>query len=639
MPRLSFGLLSICCVGSLLAGCSATSPGVTGTDALPNLAPPPATSPHTTTVRRGKAKVTLRIRVPRKRAHFVSSSTKGIAFALTGQAKRSFIFGLTVASNPECTAKSDDTTCALSLQLEAGTYAMNVTTYDEPPSGNAFPSGANVVAQAKNIPLTVKAGRDNSKDIALDGVPASFVVSGLPSGTAGSAFVSPQAFTVVAKDAGGATIVGTYGNAVTVSTSDLFDAATVATSGADSPPAGELLSSGDVVKLNYTGLSIAPATISASATGAHTGTATFTPELAPIVVDNGDTLNPSFVGVDLYASSGTGSTAGFTASEVGWTNAPFSRKIKVTPGSSCSTIGTIAPSEGTSFTATLLTYSSQSFPQAGKCTLTLAGGGASLQIPMYFSKYIWTNAEQTIVVPANVTAMTITAAGGEGGAGADGTTSGGYGGAVTATVPVTPAETLALYVASLGGEGWILTDHGDQSPVPGYNGGGSAGTSATTGGAGGGASDVREGGTALANRIIVAGGGGGGGTPDSGGNGGAGGETGGSGGSPAGGTSGTGGYGGNNGYSSSYGGPGTDYGSCHSDPQAGALGKGGSLLSGCTVGGGAGGGGYYGGGAGGSGGTGGGGGGGGTSWVENTATNVTYSDGSHQNDGVIVLIF
>ncbi|HEY1975828.1 MAG TPA: glycine-rich protein [Candidatus Baltobacteraceae bacterium] len=553
-------------------------------------------------------------------------------FALTGHASRTFVFGLTPASNPNCSVKSSATTCTLSLQLDAGTYAMNVTTYDAPPSGNTFPGSAKVVATAQNVPAKIRAGKLNTIDVSVDGVPASFSITGVPNATAGTAFVSPQAFTVVAKDAGGATIVGTYGNPVMVSSSDVYKAATIATSGADSPPAGELMSSSDTAKLNYTGLSIVPATITASATGASNATATFTPSLQPINFTGSDTLNASFTGVDLYATNSTGSSEAFTATEAGWTNAPFSRNIKV--NGTCA-FATVAPTEGTSFTATI-----KSNPYGygtNECALTLTGGGQSLQLPMYFTIYNWTNAEQTIVVPANVTHMTITAAGGQGGAGIAGTTSGGNGGAITATVPVTPAETLALYVASLGGEGWMIADHSDQSPVRGYNGGGGTGASVTTGGAGGGASDVREGGTALANRIIVGGGGGGGGSPSSGANGGNGGNIAGAGGTASGGTPGTGGYGADT--TPEGGQAGTDYGSCISDPQAGQLGVGGSLLSGCTVGGGAGGGGYYGGGAGGSGGTGGGGGGGGTSWVENTATNVTYSDGSHQNNGVIVLIF
>ena len=77
------------------------------------------------------------------------------------------------------------------------------------------------------------------------------------------------------------------------------------------------------------------------------------------------------------------------------------------------------------------------------------------------------------------------------------------GGLVKATIPVTPGETLAVFVGGAG--------------IPegnGYNGGGANGNSGTCsgsgcGGGGGGASDVRQSGDSLKSRVVVAGGGGG----------------------------------------------------------------------------------------------------------------------------------
>jgi hypothetical protein len=223
----------------------------------------------------------------------------------------------------------------------------------------------------------------------------------------------------------------------------------------------------------------------------------------------------------------------------------------------------------------------------------------------------FTGGKQTFTVPAGVTKITIVADGASG-ANAGGVYAGGHGGMVTALIPVTPHELMAVYVGGSGSDG-------------GFNGGGSSfGSGTYLSGAGGGASDVRVG--RLGARLVVAAGGGGAGapsgytsygsrgsppptespTPDStnyanGGDGG--GSTGGDGlaggenydakggGGGAGGTRTTGGIGGKGGHG----------GSCSAD--AGADGrryKGGGGGGGCWSGGGGGGGGLYGGGGGGA---------------------------------------
>ncbi len=264
----------------------------------------------------------------------------------------------------------------------------------------------------------------------------------------------------------------------------------------------------------------------------------------------------------------------------------------------------------------------------------------------------YTGSMQTFVVPAGVTEIDVDVIGGEGGQ-AVGTTvgwqagpmdiSGGDGGRVTATIPVTPGETLNIYV---GGQGDLTAG--------GFNGGGDpascSGTEVIASG-GGGASDIRQGGTNLTDRVIVAGGGGGASgsayttgytTVDNSGAGG--GLTGadsqiiGSSGPclvATGGTPTTGGVGGNNACWCSYTG----------DGGAGTLGVGGSSIcipsglstcscsgTGCVSGGG-GGGGYYGGGAGLSFA----GGAGGSSYTDPGATNVVHTQGYQTGNGQIII--
>ncbi len=128
----------------------------------------------------------------------------------------------------------------------------------------------------------------------------------------------------------------------------------------------------------------------------------------------------------------------------------------------------------------------------------IIGANAISQTVVNFN---YTGAVQNWIVPPCVNTIQVDVRGGKG---ANSTqTTGGNGARVTATLAVTPGQTLNIYVGGQGG-----------NPTAGWNGGGAGGAGGAPGGSsggGGGASDIRIGGTALANRVIVAGGGGGGG--------------------------------------------------------------------------------------------------------------------------------
>lgn len=141
------------------------------------------------------------------------------------------------------------------------------------------------------------------------------------------------------------------------------------------------------------------------------------------------------------------------------------------------------------------------------------------------ASYMFTGGIQTFTVPCGVTSLTVRTWGAQGGAGANGNSSGGatlggsggLGAEATGTLAVNPGDVLNIFV---GGQG--------ATPTGGFNGGANGGSQ--NAGGGGGATDIRVGGTAEANRVITAGGGGGGGrggcesgTTIVGGNGGAGG--------------------------------------------------------------------------------------------------------------------
>ncbi len=453
--------------------------------------------------------------------------------------------------------------------VPAGSATFTLAAYDQP---NA---GGNLIATASPT-YTIVSGQANNESVTLNGVPAALSLS-LPTAIAGTAFASPQSISVTAKDGDGNTILGTYASPITITDSDTSGATAIATTGSDSPPAGQLLSSSDAATLAYTGLAIAPATITASAKAA-TGGASFAPALQPIVVTVAATpgaLNPNSQGVDLQPLTPTGA---FSGSEAGWTNAPYNKSLTVSVPSGCASIASVAPASGASFTAT-----ASASPAGGTCLATLSdSNGQSQTVTLGYTGFTYTGAPQSLTVPAGVTLIDVRAFGAQGSP-TSGATQGGLGGEVDATMPVVGGEVLWVYV------GGSFTASGG-APGGGFNGGGVA-----FGGFGGGASDVRTSFNDVASRLIVAPGGGGAGQAG-GAIGGGGAVTGvsGSGAAPGAGASASGpGAGGTNGFS-------------------GQLGNGGvgSVTSGNN--GGGGGGGYYGGGGGGDNS----GGGGGSSYVD-----------------------
>ena len=237
----------------------------------------------------------------------------------------------------------------------------------------------------------------------------------------------------------------------------------------------------------------------------------------------------------------------------------------------------------------------------------------------------YTGAQQNFMVPKGVSHVTVQVYGGARSSGVS-PVRGGY---VKAKIPVTPGESLAIFVG------------GVTFNQP-FNGGGSGGfgTFGHHGEDGFGASDVRQGGNALTNRVVVAGGAGGDGEgrPNGGGLGGAGGGLVGGAGRMG---EFSGGGGGGGGTQSSGGVSGSGGGTCGGPGTNGGLGAGGAGGSGakCTsgLGGGGGGGGYYGGGGGGAdNGAGGGGGGGGSSYIEPSARNVSNQQGV-STGGLIII--
>jgi hypothetical protein len=224
-----------------------------------------------------------------------------------------------------------------------------------------------------------------------------------------------------------------------------------------------------------------------------------------------------------------------------------------------------------------------------------------------------TESVSTFTVPDGVTSLTALVQGAHGGNPGNGKP-GGYGGSVQATLPVSPGQTLYIWVGCIDQP----NEHAD-----GYGTGGDKGSASCpqegSGGQGGGGSAITLDYAGNQPLIVAGGGGGGGGDSDDGG-------IGGNGGSPA-----QSGQDGN--------GPG-GYGGCGgcTDNANGGNGQGSDYAS-CSGGGGGGGGGFRGGAGGQSGDyfSGGGGGGGGQSFAASTAQYVTFGTSQLGQSGLVTL--
>ena len=294
----------------------------------------------------------------RRVPNYVSSSTQSASITV---AEAGGTPGAPTVVN--CTSVCSGT---VSAPIGGDTFVMNL--YDAQNAGGHLLSTGTVTQP-------IVANTANSVNVTFNGVVSSLVVLPGASGTAGTSATIP--LTVNVRDADGNTIVGpgvyasAGGTALTIALSD-SDA-----TGATSLSQTTLTQPTGGVTLGYTGLAIAPATISASATGLTTASSNFTPALQPIVYSG--PLNGTTPQITLTPFSTSGA---FAASEVGWTNAPYNKSLTATAAAGCSTVGTTSPSSGTSFTTT-----AAASPNSGTCTLTLSdfSGGSTTAVALFYA--------------------------------------------------------------------------------------------------------------------------------------------------------------------------------------------------------------------------------------------------------------
>jgi len=348
------------------------------------------------------------IRVPpRTSSHsrapkYVSSAVQSIEITLTADSA-----GITTTSISGNPAETDinGSSCASGCTVNGppsppGTDSFKVVTYDS--TGGSSGTGQAVNAGQLNS-VTITAGTNNTETLTLGAIPATLAIAAPATKTAGTTD-QVQSLTVTAADAGGVTIptgqtppvafVDSTGAllSVTVSDPDTSSSGTCVSSDGSSACSGTASSvtmSGpdSAVKLRYDGVAENAVTLTASASTASSATATFQPTLnapqanlaqatpAPVAQSTG-------AEIDLFATTGLGSTGTEYFTESGWTDyghaLGFANTGSCTSGSglatSMSQIATISAGTNSTTNGTPISATAVSSPTAGSCPSTISDG-------------------------------------------------------------------------------------------------------------------------------------------------------------------------------------------------------------------------------------------------------------------------
>jgi hypothetical protein len=340
---------------------------------------------------------------------FVSSATLSVKITLTADSVG--IAPGTIAGNPRVTditptcGAGGCTATVNGPPTPPGTDSFTIVTYDATAAGgNALNAG-----QANNV--TIGVGQNTSVPVTLGAIPKTLAISNVPQGafTAGTASQS-TALSIVATDGHGDTIptsqspavkyVDATGAALLVTLSDPdtnLHGSCLVNSGTSTCTSGSATSvtftgPDDTRNLAYDGLAENPVTLTASASGATSGTASTYPTLnAPVF--NGSQATPSGVAlsgsaeIDLFAPSGIGSTGTESFTESGWTNAPYNHALTFANSGACvsgaglatamSQIATITVGANSTTNGTPITATAVASPTAGSCPSTISDGLSS----------------------------------------------------------------------------------------------------------------------------------------------------------------------------------------------------------------------------------------------------------------------
>ncbi len=286
MKRLAWLCSSVIGV-ALISACGAGGGGGSAVTPITSPAVAPASVQFVVTL--GPTSV---VAVDRRHPKFTApAGTGSLSFTLTSvngsaaaAAPTTFNF-----SGAACTPAVNPTSCTFTVQAPVGTDVFTITTYAQANEQGA-PTGSG------SVTVTATAGQTTTAPTTLSGTVASIELS-LPTGVAPEGNTTTLPLTVVAKDANGNVIIGTFTNSITLTDAD--------TSGQTTLSSTTLNDANAAAAVTFTykgGVMAAAAALSASATGVTTviGT-TFLPDRSlPIV--NGATL--------IYGTTSTGINGG-----------------------------------------------------------------------------------------------------------------------------------------------------------------------------------------------------------------------------------------------------------------------------------------------------------------------------------------
>lgn len=335
------------------------------------------------------------------RPAFVSPATLSVQIALTADSIG--IDPATLAGNPAVTNVNGtsglDCTSGCTIAgppSPVGNDTFTLTTYD------ATNAGGNAL-NTNSATFAIVQGVANNVNVTLQGIVHAITISSIGASSAGSsassALVGPNGTgtKITAKDAAGQIITGTYANPITISDPDTNGDGTSVASSCPSyatgnptvaPSSVQFTSDSSTATFCYGGLAEVPITLTASASGATSGTATFTPTLHAPVYLAGSNTPPSVVvvtggvpDVQLFTTSGLGSTGSANFTENGWTNAPYDQTLGIAFDLTCSAGGpfslyaTAGAAFASSTTGTTFTIAALASPTAeGACPSAVSDG-------------------------------------------------------------------------------------------------------------------------------------------------------------------------------------------------------------------------------------------------------------------------
>jgi len=237
-------------------------------------------------------------------------------------------------------------------------------------------SGAGKTLRSGTLVGKVKATKTTLTSPTLLGTVATVVVAN-GTGVAGTA--SAPSLAVTAKDASNNVVTGTFANTFTVTDADTSGATTLTGGASGTASVRTFTASTQNLKVNYTGLAIVSASLKPGGAGITGTTGTFTvtnADVAAVIVPTPQTANE----IDLYATSGTGSSATATFSQKGW-GSPFNKKFAFATAATgahpnCSSY-TITPGTGT---GVAYTVKATATPSYGACAMTVTGGAGRTKV-------------------------------------------------------------------------------------------------------------------------------------------------------------------------------------------------------------------------------------------------------------------